>query len=110
MSGSRQTRRAMKSPAIDRIEPAPGQESVWDYPRPPRVEDCGKLIEFRFAGLLLAEMRRAKRALETSHPPVYSLPPADARMAHRFASPQRSWCGGQRLAFCYDVEGRRPGA
>jgi hypothetical protein len=25
--------------AMDRrIEPGPGQESVWDYPRPPRVE------------------------------------------------------------------------
>jgi len=30
---------------IERIEPGPNQESVWDYPRPPRVEDTDKHIE-----------------------------------------------------------------
>jgi uncharacterized protein (DUF427 family) len=93
----------MKPSAIERIEPGPGQESVWDYPRPPRVEDCGKLIEVRFAGLLLAESRRAKRVLETSHPPVYYLPAADVRMEHLVPSPERSWCEWKGLAFYYDV-------
>ena len=94
----------MKSPRIERIEPAPGQESVWDYPRPPRVADCGKLLQVRFAGLLLAETRRAKRVLETSHPPVYYFPAADVRDEHLVASPERSWCEWKGLAFYYDVK------
>ena len=35
---------------IRRIEPGPGQESVWDYPRPPRVEESSRLIQVRFNG------------------------------------------------------------
>ena len=54
-----------------RIEPGPGQESVWDYPRPPRLEPSTKLVRVVFNGEVVAETRRAIRVLETSHPPVY---------------------------------------
>src|SRR5918992_2826695 len=54
-----------------RVEPGPGQESVWDYPRPPRLEDSDKRIKVVFGGVTLVYTRRAKRVLETSHPPVY---------------------------------------
>ncbi len=64
-------------PQPRRIEPGPGQESVWDYPRPPRLEPCSKLIRVEFAGLCLIETRRAYRVLETSHPPAYYVPPDD---------------------------------
>ncbi len=63
-----------------RIEPAPGQESVWDYPRPPRIEDSTKHIEVVFNGVTIADTHRAKRVLETSSPPVYYIPPEDIRM------------------------------
>jgi uncharacterized protein (DUF427 family) len=53
------------------ITPGPGQESVWDYPRPPRVEDSPKHIQVIFNGIIIADTYRAKRVLETSHPPVY---------------------------------------
>ena len=53
---------------IQRIEPGPGQESVWDYPRPPALEDSSRHIEVRFNGVTIADTRRAKRVLETSHP------------------------------------------
>ena len=43
------------------VEPGPGQESVWDYPRPPALEDSPKLIQVVFNGVTLAESRRAKR-------------------------------------------------
>jgi uncharacterized protein (DUF427 family) len=51
-----------------RIEPGPGQESVWDYPRPPRLEESNKHIKVIFNGVVIAETHRAKRILETSHP------------------------------------------
>ena len=64
-----------------RIEPGQGQESVWDYPRPPSLEDVDKKIKVVFGGITLAYTTRAKRVLETSHPPVYYIPPEDVRTA-----------------------------
>jgi uncharacterized protein (DUF427 family) len=55
--------------------PGPGQESVWDYPRPPRLEPTGRLLCVEFNGLTIARTRRGLRVLETSHPPAYYLPP-----------------------------------
>lgn len=49
-------------------------ESVWDYPRPPRVEPSDELVIVRFGGETIAESRRSVRVLETSHPPVYYVP------------------------------------
>lgn len=59
--------------------PGPGQESVWDYPRPPVVDAGDELVVVEFAGTVVAESRRALRVLETSHPPVYYLPRSDVR-------------------------------
>ena len=57
------------------IEPDNDQESVWDYPRPPRLEEVGDTIRVMFAGETIAETDSAYRVLETSHPPVYYFPP-----------------------------------
>lgn len=57
--------------------PGPGQESVWDYPRPPRLETSSETIEVRLGGEVIARTDRSLRILETSHPPAYYLP-ADA--------------------------------
>ena len=57
------------------IEPAPGQESVWDYPRPPRLERVDKRIEVIFAGSMIVDAPVSYRVLETSHPPVYYIAP-----------------------------------
>src|SRR4051794_14973675 len=54
-------------------------ESVWDYPRPPRLEPTDRLIEVVLGGALIASTRRAHRVLETSHPPVYYVPRDDVR-------------------------------
>ena len=56
------------------VTPGPGQESVWDYPRPPRVEATTDRIRIRFGGETIADTTDAVRVLETSHPPVYYLP------------------------------------
>ncbi|HVT58374.1 MAG TPA: DUF427 domain-containing protein [Thermoanaerobaculia bacterium] len=99
----------MKRVAIERVVPGPGQESVWDYPRPPRLERCAKLVQIHFGGVLLAESRSCWRVLETSHPPVYYLPPSDIRMEHLLPSERRSFCEWKGLASYYDVAagGRR---
>ena len=62
---------------VRREAPGPGQESVWDYPRPPRVEPSDEEVVVELGGRLVVRTRRALRVLETSHPPVYYLP-ADA--------------------------------
>lgn len=63
--------------AIERQRPGPGQESVWDYPRPPALEFSSRRVEVVFAGMMIADSNRTLRVLETSHPPVYFIPLAD---------------------------------
>lgn len=77
---------------VKRIEPKPGQESVWDYPRPPRVEKSDKLIRVVFNGEVIAETRNAYRVLETSHPPAYYIPQADIRMAFFKPTNRATFC------------------
>ena len=81
-----------------RIEPGPEQESVWDYPRPPRLEESKKHITVIFNGVVIAETERAKRILETSHPPVYYIPLEDVKLEQYFSETPRTtfceWKGG----------------
>jgi uncharacterized protein (DUF427 family) len=55
------------------------KESVWDYPRPPAVEEVSQVIKVLFNGEIIAESRKTKRVLETSHPPVYYIPLEDIK-------------------------------
>ncbi|MGD9959560.1 DUF427 domain-containing protein [Nocardioides sp.] len=55
-------------------KPGPGQESVWDYPRPPRLETSSETVEIRLGGQVIARSTATLRMLETSHPPTYYLP------------------------------------
>src|SRR5437868_13205280 len=52
-------------------------ESVWDYPRAPRVEPSAKRVRVVLGGSVIADTTRAHRVLETSHPPVYYVPLED---------------------------------
>jgi uncharacterized protein (DUF427 family) len=76
----------------DRIVPGPGQESVWDYPRPPRLERVPERLTVRFAGTIVADTSRGLRVLETSHPPVYYIPHADILPGCLEKSPGVSVC------------------
>ena len=58
-------------------EPGAGQESVWDYPRPPRLEIDPREVVIRWGEREIARSKRAIRALETAHPPSFYLPVAD---------------------------------
>jgi len=88
---------------VDRIEPGPGQESVWDYPRPPRLEPSGRHVRVEFGGKTVAETRRALRVLETSHPPVYYIPPEDVRVEFLRRSERQTVCEWKGIAIYYDV-------
>ena len=81
----------MRRPTTPTI-PGSGQESVWDYPRPPRLEPTAKTIRLRLGDEVIGESRRALRVLETSHPPVYYLPMADLRMDLIEPASGSSWC------------------
>lgn len=74
------------------IKPAPGQESVWDYPRPPRLERTQKHILIVFNGVEIANTHCAWRVLETSHPPVYYIPSEDIATRYLVPGNGRSWC------------------
>ncbi|MEA5572157.1 DUF427 domain-containing protein [Calothrix sp. UHCC 0171] len=87
-----------------RIEPKPGQESVWDYPRPPRLEDSKKHIQVIFNCETIVDTRNAKRILETSHPPVYYIPPGDIKMEYLMTqTSQSSFCEWKGNAKYYNL-------
>jgi uncharacterized protein (DUF427 family) len=86
-----------------RIKPGPGQESVWDYPRPPRVEKTNKHIRVEFNSTVVADTHRAWRVLETSHPPVYYIPPDDIKMEYLTQTSQTSYCEWKGQAIYYTV-------
>jgi uncharacterized protein (DUF427 family) len=85
------------------INPGPGQESVWDYPRPPRWENTSKHIQVVFNNVVIADTHRAKRVLEKSHPPVYYIPPEDIKMEYLIPTLQSSFCEWKGRANYYTV-------
>lgn len=89
---------------MERAQPKLNQESVWDYPRPPRVEDVPKFVQVVFNGVPLATTHRAKRVLETSHPPVYYIPPEDVWMEYLFETEKSSFCEFKGVAHYYTIK------
>lgn len=87
-----------------RIPPGPGQESVWDYPRPPRLEQSTRHFQVVFNGVVVAETRRAQRVLETSHPPTYYFPPEDVQRQHLRPSSRASLCEWKGRAGYYTLQ------
>ncbi|CAH0124311.1 hypothetical protein SRABI76_00090 [Microbacterium oxydans] len=85
------------------VVPAPGQESVWDYPRPPRVEPVPERLTIRLGGALIADTRNAVRVLETSHPPVYYVPMSDFVAGALVDSSGTSFCEFKGAARYFDV-------
>ena len=84
---------------ITREQPGPGQESVWDYPRPPRAERDTRRAVVTHAGTVVVDTDDLVRVLETSHPPTFYLP----RTAFR-----RACCGPRDAGRC--ASGRAPRA
>ena len=85
------TNRGTERPSFA-IEPAPGQESVWDYPRPPAIVPDTRLVEVRSGDVLIASTTNAIRVLETSHPPSFYVPAASITEGVLVAVPGSSHC------------------
>jgi uncharacterized protein (DUF427 family) len=77
---------------IIKIQPKEGQESVWDYPRPPIVENFHKHIQVFFGDICIVDSHEAKRVLETSHPPTYYFPIQDVQMQFLELNSEVSFC------------------
>ncbi len=95
-------------------------ESVWEYPRPPRVEPSAAHVVVELDGEVLADSRRSLRVLETSHPPAYYIPAADVRTGRLRPSARRStvcefkgtaryYDAGDRSAVAWSYPSPRPG-
>jgi len=85
------------------ITPEPGQESVWDYPRPPRLEAVSEHLRIVFCGEKIASTTDGFRVLETSHPPVYYLPPDDFTAHALEPVAGQSFCEFKGIAAYWDV-------
>jgi uncharacterized protein (DUF427 family) len=95
----------MRQPHHPQPDPLlPGQESVWDYPRPAICEPTARHIRIVHKGVVLADTRAAWRTLETSHPPSYYIPQSDIAMAHLLPNPARSVCEWKGEAVYWDVK------
>lgn len=73
-------------------KPGPGQESVWHYPRPPRLEPSTRSVRVLFNGQVIAESSKTYRVLETSHPPSWYIPPQDVHSAFLIRTGKSSFC------------------
>jgi uncharacterized protein (DUF427 family) len=94
----------MRHPAPDPLT-APGQESVWSYPRPPRLEPVPERLRVIFDGVTIADTTAGYRVLETSHPPSYYLPPTDFRPGALVPAPGSSLCEWKGRAAYFTVVG-----
>ncbi len=74
------------------VEPGEEQESVWDYPRPPRLEQDNRLVEVFFNSTRIASSCRALRMLETASPPTFYIPKEDVRTEQLIPVPGSSYC------------------
>lgn len=81
----------------------PGQESVWDFPRPAVAEPTGARIVIEHRGILVADTRSAIRTLETSHPPSYYIPRDDIAPGTLRRAEGSSFCEWKGAATYWDV-------
>lgn len=85
------------------IPPQPGQESVWDYPRPAILQDTDKHLKVICNGIILAETDQGKRVLETSHPPTYYFPPEDIKKEYLIKTSKQISCEWKGRYQYYDI-------
>lgn len=78
-------------------------ESVWDYPRPPRVEPDSRVIHVEFEDTTIARSNETLRVLETSHPPVFYIPPADVDLSLLQQNRRTTFCEFKGQAVYWDL-------
>jgi uncharacterized protein (DUF427 family) len=81
----------------------PGQESVWDYPRPAICEPTSRQVQIIHQGIAVVDSKAAYRTLETSHPPTYYIPQTDIAMEHLRTNSRRTMCEWKGQARYFDI-------
>ncbi|MGW1728082.1 DUF427 domain-containing protein [Streptomyces sp. NPDC002306] len=81
----------------------PPAESVWDYPRPPALRRDPRRIVVECDGETIADTAAALKILETSHPPVFYVPPGDVRTDLLRPASRRTWCEWKGSARYWDI-------
>lgn len=89
-------------------KPASGQESVWDYPRPPAILVDERHVEVRWGDLVLADSHQNYRILETASPPTFYISPSNVRVQLLEVCPETSVCEWKGVA-CYWALRNLPG-
>lgn len=74
------------------FEPDPGQESVWDYPRPPAIRRDARLIEVLDRDSVIARSTDAYKVMETASPPTFYIPAADINRELLVATSDATYC------------------
>ena len=93
------------------IEPKQGQESVWDYPRPPALVQDRRRIEVRHGNETIASTSNAFRILETASPPTVYIPPSDVELKQLVEVRGSSFCEWKGSASYWALlEGREKSA
>ncbi|WP_229660664.1 DUF427 domain-containing protein [Marmoricola endophyticus] len=87
------------------VRPGPGQESVWDYPRPPAVDLSDETVEVVLGGETVARTTASVRVLETSHPPTYYVPVHDFVAGALVPVAGSSYCEWKGAAAYFDLVG-----
>ncbi|WKV11535.1 DUF427 domain-containing protein [Marivirga harenae] len=91
---------------MKKIKPKVGQESVWDYPRPPVVEAVTQHLRIVFNQEVIADTNQSYRVLETSHPPTYYLPISSFKKETLVEGVFSTACEFKGIAFYYDIRNR----
>ncbi len=86
------------------IQPKKGQESVWDYPRPPKIDYDHRRIIVTVGDVTIADTTNAIRILETASPPTFYLPPSDVNFDLLKSSTGKSRCEWKGVAKYWKVE------
>ena len=89
------------------IVPEPGQESVWNYPRPPIAKRCSRLVEVKYGDTLIASTTKCYRLMETASPPSFYLPPDDVNWNCLVESPGSSVCEWKGAARYWALKSNR---
>ena len=85
------------------VVPRAGQESVWDYPRPPEIMEDSRPVIVSSLGTEIARSSRAVRVLETASPPTFYLPRSDVRVEFLERASGKSFCEWKGVATYYSV-------
>ena len=85
------------------VEPKEGEESVWDYPRPPALVPDKRNVLVKYKDTVIAESTNIYRVLETASPPTVYVPTADVNKAILSTSNRNTRCEWKGIATYWNL-------